>query len=57
MKTNPGVNPTTSKATSQKNRVDNKDDLDSRKNEENIFKGDDVTHNEKETKEDNLKKK
>lgn len=28
---------------------ENKDNLDSRKNEEQSFKGDDVTHNEKET--------
>lgn len=34
-----------------------RDDLDSRKNEEQDTKGDDVTHNEKETKEGNLKKK
>lgn len=38
-------------------RPENKDDLDSRKNEEQEYKGDDVTHNEKETKEDHLKKK
>jgi hypothetical protein len=30
---------------------DVRDDLDSRKNEEQEFKGDDVTHNEKETQE------
>ena len=33
-------------------RPENKDNLDSRKNEEQDNKGDDVTHNEKETKED-----
>lgn len=31
-------------------RVENKDNLDSRKNEEQDDKGDDVTHNKKETK-------
>jgi hypothetical protein len=36
---------------------DTRDDLDSRKNEEWQTKGDDVTHNKKETKEHNLKKK
>ena len=34
-----------------------RDDLDSRKNEEQDFKGDDVTHNEKSTKENHLKDK
>lgn len=34
-----------------------RDDLDSRKNEEQDSKGDDVTHNKKETKTGNLKKK
>ncbi len=33
--------------TSGKKRPENKDDLDSRKKEEQIFKGDDVTHNKK----------
>ncbi len=32
---------------SGKKRPENKDDLDSRKNEEQIFKGDDITHNKK----------
>lgn len=32
-----------------------RDNLDSRKNEEQQFKGDDITHNEKDTKEDKLK--
>lgn len=31
-------------------RVENKDNLDSRSGEEQDFKGDDVTHNERETK-------
>ena len=38
-------------------RPENKDDLDSRKNEEQDTKGGDVTHNKKETKEHNLKEK
>lgn len=33
-------------------KVDNKDNLDSRRHEEQTVKGDDVTSNEKETKED-----
>lgn len=35
---------------------ENKDNLDSRKNEEQNFKGDDITHNRKETKTKHLKK-
>jgi hypothetical protein len=31
-----------------KRRPENKDDLDSREGEEQLFKGDDVTHNKKE---------
>ena len=38
-------------------RPDTRHDLDSRKNEEQDSKGDDVTHNKKETKNGNLKKK
>ena len=41
---NPRQNPNTP------SRPDIRDDLDSRKNEEQDFKGDDITHNEKETK-------
>ena len=37
-------------------KADIRDNLDSRKNEEFDFKGDDVTHNHKDTKEDKLKK-
>jgi hypothetical protein len=33
-----------------KHRPENKDDLDSREGEEQQFKGDDITHNRKETK-------
>lgn len=40
----------------QSNRPENKDNLDSRANEEQEFKGDDVTNNKKETKEHHLKK-
>ena len=40
-----------------KNRPENKDDLDSREGEEQLTKGDDVTHNKKETKEHHLKEK
>ena len=42
---------------SHRPRPDTRDDLDSRKNEEQDSKGDDVTHNKKETKTGNLKKK
>jgi hypothetical protein len=40
-----------------RNRPENKDNLDSRKNEEQDFKGDDVTHNEKEHRTEPKKKK
>ena len=40
-----------------KPKPDVRDDLDSRKNEEQDTKGDDVTHNEKETKREHLKQK
>ena len=33
-----------------KRRPENKDDLDSREGEEQLFKNDDITHNKKETK-------
>ncbi len=55
MKTNTGVKQTTSKATTHQNRAENKDNLDSRKNEEFDIKGDNVTHNTKEH--ESLKKK
>lgn len=48
---NPRQNPNTP------NKPDIRDDLDSRKNEEQDFKGDDITHNEKETKDNHLKNK
>lgn len=35
------------KFNTNKHRPENKDNLDSREGEENIFKGDDVTHNKK----------
>jgi hypothetical protein len=51
---NPRANP----ATQNKNaRPDVRDDLDSRNNEEQDFKGNDETHNKKETKEEKLKDK
>ena len=43
--------------TSHRPRQDTRDDLDSRKNEEWDTKGDDVLHNEKQTKKQHLKKK
>ncbi len=56
MKTNNGVKQTTSKATTHQNRAENKDNLDSRKNEEFIIKGDDITHNKKKHESENKKK-
>lgn len=44
----PSTNPKTQK--DRQMRPENKDNLDSRKNEEQDFKADDVTHNKKETK-------
>lgn len=38
-------------------KPDTRDDLDSRSNEEQDNKGGDVTHNEKQTKQEHLKKK
>ncbi len=55
MKTNPGIKQTTSKATTHNNHTDNKDNLDSRKNEEFEIKGDDVTHNKKNVQSENKK--
>ena len=46
-KNTPGKNP---KASRNRTSPENKDNLDSRKNEEQDFKGDDVTHNEKNVK-------
>ncbi len=40
--------------TGKHQRPENKDDLDSRKNEEYDFKGGDITHNKKETKKEHL---
>ncbi len=39
-----------------KKRGNERDDLDSRKNEEQDFKGDDITHNKKEVQGENKKK-
>ncbi len=55
MKGNNSVKQTAPKATTHQKRAENKDNLDSRKNEEFDTKGDDVTHNTKEYK--SLKKK
>ena len=49
-------NKTTGKHNNSK-RPDVRDNLDSRKNEEQDFKGDDVTHNKKETESEKHKKK
>ena len=40
-----------------KTRPEIRDNLDSREGEEQLDKGDDTTHNEKQTKKDHLKKK
>ena len=42
------------KLNNNKHRPENKDDMDSREGEEQLIKGDDITHNRKERK--NLKK-
>lgn len=56
MKANTGTKVSNTHAATNNKRAENKDNLDSRKNEEFQFKGDDVTHNHKDTKEDKLKK-
>jgi hypothetical protein len=58
MKTNvsPGSKPQTVQTHKQKG-PENKDNLDSRKNEEQEVKGDDVTNNKKPTKESGMKQK
>jgi len=45
------------KAQGNRNRPENKDNLDHREGLENDTKGDDITHNEKETKAKHLKEK
>ena len=40
-----------------KHRAENKDNLDSREGEEQQFKGDDITHNRKETRSEKKRKK
>jgi hypothetical protein len=58
MKRNIGGNNSGSKQfVNQRNRPENKDDIDSREGEEQNIKGDDVTHNKKETKKNHLKQK
>jgi hypothetical protein len=48
---NNNINPSKPKTVQQHTtKLEIRDDLDSRKNEEYDFKGDDVTHNKKETK-------
>ena len=56
MKTHAGVSSTSNKAATHNQRAENKDNLDSRKNEEFDFKGDDVTHNKKDIKNNKPKK-
>src|SRR6478735_5398020 len=50
MKANTGTKVSNTRAATNNKRAENKDNLDSRKNEEFQFKGDDVTHNQKDTK-------
>lgn len=51
MKKNPNTPSTNTKAQKDRQmRPENKDNLDSRKNEEQDVKADDITHNKKETK-------
>jgi hypothetical protein len=51
MKKNPVMPSTNAKAQKDRQmRPENKDNLDSRKNEEQDIKADDITHNKKETK-------
>jgi len=45
------------RAQGNRHRPENKDNLDSREGEENDMKGDDVTHNKKETKKHHLKER
>lgn len=49
--------PKTGAINNNKKRPENKDNLDHREGEEQNSKGDDVTHNKKETKENHLKEK
>lgn len=50
------ITPVANAQTKKRPRPENKDNLDSRKNEEFDFKGDDVTHNKKETQSEPKKK-
>lgn len=52
---NKGKIPPRTKEIKTGNRPQNKDDLDSREGEEQIIKGDDITHNKKEKKSENKK--
>lgn len=55
------INPQTPKQNTKfnnnKHRPENKDNLDSREGEEQQFKGDDITHNKKENKNEKSNKK
>ncbi len=55
------IKPQTPKQNTQfntnKHRPENKDNLDSREGEEQLFKGDDITHNQKERKTEKSGKK
>ena len=56
MKKNTTQNNNRREMKSEQQRPENKDNLDSRKNEEQHVKGSDITHNKKETKTKHLKK-
>jgi len=56
MKANTGTKVSNTHAGTNNKRSENKDNLDSHITEEYQFKGDDLTHNHKDTKEDKLKK-
>ncbi len=56
---NQGTKPATQskQGSTNRNRPENKDNLDSREGEEQLTKGSDVTHNKKEDKSNHLKEK
>jgi hypothetical protein len=55
--TTQNVNLTRNTGQQNKQRPDIRDDMDHREGEENLKKGDDITHNKKDTKREHLKKK
>jgi hypothetical protein len=57
MKSNNGPQSKPQTTQSKQKAPENKDNLDSRKNEEQDFKGSDVTHNKKATRKDGMKEK